>query len=81
MDLFLRDHMPLYSRARLQTWIRGGRVLANGAPVKSSYLLQGGESGRIINVTFIQLCLDQRSLHVRRYQKTVYRRIGDDVVF
>lgn len=44
MDLFLRDQMPLYSRARLQTWIRGGRVLSNGAPVKSSYLLQGGET-------------------------------------
>ncbi|MEN6604506.1 MAG: RluA family pseudouridine synthase [Bryobacteraceae bacterium] len=44
VDLFLRDHMPLYSRARLQSWIRGGRVHANGAAVKSSYLLQGNET-------------------------------------
>jgi hypothetical protein len=27
VDLFLRDQMPLYSRARLQSWIRGGRVV------------------------------------------------------
>jgi len=44
VDLFLRDHMPLYSRARLQSWIRGGRVRANGAAVKSAYLLQGNET-------------------------------------
>jgi 23S rRNA pseudouridine1911/1915/1917 synthase len=43
VDLFLRDQMPLYSRARLQSWIRGGRVVADGVPLKSSYLLRGNE--------------------------------------
>jgi 23S rRNA pseudouridine1911/1915/1917 synthase len=44
VDLFLRDQMPLYSRARLQTWIRGGRVVADGVALKSSYLLRGDET-------------------------------------
>jgi 23S rRNA pseudouridine1911/1915/1917 synthase len=44
LDLFLRDRMPLYSRARLQSWIRGGRVVADGVPLKSSYLLRGNET-------------------------------------
>lgn len=44
VDVYLRDQMPLYSRARLQSWIRGGRVLANGAVVKSSHVLQGTET-------------------------------------
>ena len=44
VDLFLRDQMPLYSRARLQSWIRGGRVVADGVPLKSSYLLRGNET-------------------------------------
>ncbi len=44
VDLFLRDQMPLYSRARLQSWIRGGRVVADGVALKSSYLLRGNET-------------------------------------
>ena len=44
VDLFLRDQMPLYSRARLQSWIRGGRVVAAGVALKSSYLLRGNET-------------------------------------
>ncbi len=43
LDVFLREQMPLYSRARLQKWIRAGRVRAAGEALKSSYLLRGGE--------------------------------------
>lgn len=35
--------MPQYSRARLQAWIKEGRVLVNGAPAKASMLLRGDE--------------------------------------
>jgi len=43
LDLFLHTRLPQYSRARLQEWIRQGRVLVAGAPRKSSYTLRGDE--------------------------------------
>ena len=43
LDQFLRERLPEYSRARLQTWIEQGRVLVNGAAGKRSYALKGGE--------------------------------------
>lgn len=36
--------MPEYSRARLQDWVRQGRVRVNGARGKPAMLLRGGES-------------------------------------
>ena len=43
LDHFLQQQLPGYSRARLQAWIKEGRVLVNGAPAKASHLLRGGE--------------------------------------
>ena len=43
IDLVLQELLPQYSRARLQDWIRGGRVRVNGAAVKPSHALKGGE--------------------------------------
>jgi 23S rRNA pseudouridine1911/1915/1917 synthase len=43
LDQFLRERLPQYSRARLQDWIEQGRVLVNGTPEKSSFLLKGSE--------------------------------------
>jgi 23S rRNA pseudouridine1911/1915/1917 synthase len=43
LDHYLREQLPEYSRARLQEWIKSERVLVNGAPVKASYTLRGGE--------------------------------------
>ncbi len=43
LDHFLQEHMPQFSRSRLQTWIKEGRVLVNGAGTKPSVLLRGGE--------------------------------------
>jgi 23S rRNA pseudouridine1911/1915/1917 synthase len=43
LDHFLQKQMPQYSRARLQTWIRNGRVLVNGRIEKPAYLLRGGD--------------------------------------
>lgn len=44
LDLYLHQRLPEYSRARLQEWIKSGRVQVNNAPQKSSYLLHGSEA-------------------------------------
>ena len=43
LDLYLHARLPEYSRARLQDWIKSGRVRINGAAQKRSYLLRGAE--------------------------------------
>jgi 23S rRNA pseudouridine1911/1915/1917 synthase len=43
LDSFLHRKLPEYSRSRLQTWIRNGRVLIDGTPGKPSTLLRGSE--------------------------------------
>jgi len=43
LDKFLQEQLPDFSRARLQQWIRGGRVRVNGQPVRPAYRLKGGE--------------------------------------
>jgi 23S rRNA pseudouridine1911/1915/1917 synthase len=43
LDYYLREQLPQYSRARLQSWIEEGRVLVDGSPAKSSYQLKGNE--------------------------------------
>jgi 23S rRNA pseudouridine1911/1915/1917 synthase len=43
LDHFLQERLADYSRARIQSWIRDGRVSVNGAAPKASMLLRGGE--------------------------------------
>lgn len=43
LDHYLQETMPQYSRARLQAWIKEGRVLVDGRPAKASQLLRGTE--------------------------------------
>ncbi len=43
LDQFLHGALPAYSRARLQEWIRAGRVLVDGRSGKPSQSLRGGE--------------------------------------
>jgi 23S rRNA pseudouridine1911/1915/1917 synthase len=43
LDHFLQDRLHDYSRSRLQSWIKGGSVLVNGASAKTSLVLHGGE--------------------------------------
>src|SRR5215472_17139635 len=43
LDLYLHTRLPEYSRARLQEWIRSGRVRIDGTMQKRSYLLRGTE--------------------------------------
>src|SRR5579871_5558789 len=43
LDHFLQEKLADQSRARLQAWIREGRVLVGGAPAKPSLILRAGE--------------------------------------
>jgi 23S rRNA pseudouridine1911/1915/1917 synthase len=43
LDHFLHTALPEYSRARLQDWIRAGRVLVDARAGKASQSLRGGE--------------------------------------
>lgn len=44
LDRFLHERLPDYSRARLQSWIREGRVRIDGKVAKPSSRLRGGET-------------------------------------
>jgi 23S rRNA pseudouridine1911/1915/1917 synthase len=44
LDHYLQEQLADYSRARIQSWIREGRVRVNGKSAKASMLLRGGES-------------------------------------
>jgi 23S rRNA pseudouridine1911/1915/1917 synthase len=44
LDHYLQEQLPQYSRSRLQSWIKAGRVAVNGAPAKASLHLHGGEA-------------------------------------
>jgi len=44
LDHYLLERLPQYSRSRLQSWIKSGRVLVNGAVPKASLVLRGGEN-------------------------------------
>jgi 23S rRNA pseudouridine1911/1915/1917 synthase len=43
LDHYLQEHLADYSRARLQSWIKEGRVRVNDAPAKVSLVLHGNE--------------------------------------
>src|ERR1700759_3668975 len=43
LDHFLQQHLPQYSRARLQSWIKQNRVSIDAAPAKPSHILRGSE--------------------------------------
>jgi len=43
LDRSLHERFPEFSRARLQDWIKRGRVLVNGAPARSSRVLREGD--------------------------------------
>src|ERR1700682_3252885 len=44
LDLYLHERLPEYSRARIQEWIKAGRVRVDDTPQKRSYLLHGSEA-------------------------------------
>jgi 23S rRNA pseudouridine1911/1915/1917 synthase len=44
LDHYLQTQLPELSRSRIQSWIKDGRVLLNGAVTKASAVLRGGEA-------------------------------------
>ncbi len=44
LDSLIHERMPEFSRSRLQSWVKAGRVLVDGAPAKSSHVLRGTET-------------------------------------
>ncbi|MCP5117757.1 MAG: hypothetical protein GY953_43600, partial [bacterium] len=44
LDHYLQRQLPDYSRSRLQSWVKQGRVLVDGVSAKPSALLRGTES-------------------------------------
>jgi len=44
LDLVLHQRFPQFSRARLQEWIKRGRVRVNGVSRRASYLVRVGEA-------------------------------------
>jgi len=44
LDHLLHERLPQFSRARLQEWIKAGRVQIDGAAARPSRLLRGGEA-------------------------------------
>jgi 23S rRNA pseudouridine1911/1915/1917 synthase len=44
LDAFLHERLPEFSRSRLQSWIKEGRVLIDDKPGRPSYLMRGSET-------------------------------------
>ena len=44
LDHYLQERLTEYSRSRIQSWIKEGRVQVNGSAAKASFLLRGGET-------------------------------------
>lgn len=43
LDQLVHERLPQFSRSRIQEWIRGGRVLLNGAPRRASHAVRAGD--------------------------------------
>lgn len=43
LDTFLHERLPEFSRSRLQSWIKEGRVLVNNVSLRPSYSIRGAE--------------------------------------
>jgi 23S rRNA pseudouridine1911/1915/1917 synthase len=43
LDQFVQEQMPQFSRARVQEWIKAGRVLVNGARQRPAYTVRAGD--------------------------------------
>jgi 23S rRNA pseudouridine1911/1915/1917 synthase len=44
LDHLLHEHLPQYSRSRIQEWIKAGRVLVDGRPERASHPVRAGQS-------------------------------------
>ena len=47
LDHVVHQHLPQFSRSRIQEWIREGRVLVNGRTARASYLVRAADTVRV----------------------------------
>jgi 23S rRNA pseudouridine1911/1915/1917 synthase len=47
LDHLLQERLPEFSRSRIQTWIRNGRVLVGGAPARPSQAIRAGDTVQV----------------------------------
>ncbi len=64
LDHFLQSHLADYSRSRLQSWIKEGRVLVDGAAARASLPLRGGERVEVSPAGLTALRADPEDLPV-----------------
>jgi 23S rRNA pseudouridine1911/1915/1917 synthase len=62
LDHFLQNRLASYSRSRLQSWIKEGRVLVHGSAAKASLLLRGGERVEVSRAGLVPLRADPEDL-------------------
>lgn len=65
LDSFLHEHLPEFSRSRLQSWIKESRVLVNGEAARASYLLRGTESVSVAPAELAPLSAEPEELPLK----------------
>ncbi len=65
LDSFLHERLPEYSRSRLQSWIKGERVLVDGRPPRASYILRGGETLSVTPAALLPLKAEAEDLPLK----------------
>ena len=64
LDAFLHKRLPEFSRSRLQSWIKEGRVLLDGKAVRASYIVRGGENVSVKPAGLVPLKAEPEDLPV-----------------
>lgn len=62
LDAFLHERLPEFSRSRLQSWIKKGRVLIDEKPVRASHLLRRGEAVEVSPAELVPLKAEAEEL-------------------
>jgi 23S rRNA pseudouridine1911/1915/1917 synthase len=65
LDQTLHEQFPEFSRSRLQGWIKHGRVLVNGAPVRPSRVLREGDRIDVEPAELVPLRAEPESIPLR----------------
>lgn len=65
LDSFLHERLAEFSRARLQSWIKAGRVQVNGASSRASYILRGRETIQVTPAGLTPLRAEAEDLPLR----------------
>jgi 23S rRNA pseudouridine1911/1915/1917 synthase len=65
LDSFLHERLAEFSRARLQSWIKAGRVQVNDADSRASYILRGGETIQVAPAGLAPLKAEAEDLPLR----------------